>query len=245
MIYLVNVTKCEDFFNVSSARYHAAILKMKELIADHGGQVMAFNGRYYNAYSEMDHAFWWDKQRSGGPIVEQATHFCDLARFLVGEVNMSSVRAECLRDRGPNTPGHLSSIPAGCEETIALEKRIPRVTMATWRFESGAVGSLMHAVAMHGKVYDTYLEVLLDGLRLTLHQPYTPDCRLLVRDGRSGSDVERAYSYGDDDPYERELRVFLDAVKSGQTQGIASPHDDAAQTYKFTWAIRNASESGK
>ena len=54
---------------------------MKELIASHGGKVMAFNARFYIVYNEIDRAFWWDMDKSGGPIVEQATHFLDLARL--------------------------------------------------------------------------------------------------------------------------------------------------------------------
>ena len=80
----------------------------------------------------------------------------------------------------------------------------------------------------------------MDGLRMTLYEPYHPECKLLVRDNKS--DYEVSYEYGTDDPYETEMRVFLDAVKSGDAAKIASSYSDAAESYNFTWTIRRAGE---
>ena len=224
------------------SRYHAAVLKMKELIAAHGGKVMLCNLRYYMAYSEADHVFWWDKTMSGGPIVEQATHFCDLARFLVGEVDLHTIQVQCLKDTDAGGAGKLSKVASRCEDNISPDARIPRVTMATWRFKDAGLGNLTHAVALHGKQYETHLEVVLDGLRVALVEPYTTDCHLRVRDGRTGVDEDVVYHYGDDDPYEREISTFLEAVRSGDDSAIASTYEDAAKTYELTWAIRNKCE---
>ena len=56
---------------------------MKQLMQSHGGPVMAWNGKYHFAYSEDARAFWWSKSNTGGPMVEQATHFIDLARYVL------------------------------------------------------------------------------------------------------------------------------------------------------------------
>src|SRR5690554_7998672 len=69
-----------------------AVLKMRSLI-DQFGIPKAFNARYNCAYSTISKDMWWDMNRSGGPIIEQMTHFCDLARFLVGEVDLHSIKA--------------------------------------------------------------------------------------------------------------------------------------------------------
>lgn len=221
-------------------RYHAAVMKMKELIAAHGGKVISFNGRYYNAYSEMRKNFWWDVSLSGGPIVEQATHFCDLARYLCGDIKEESIQATCLRGDDPSEAGKLSHFRHPCEDGIPEEKRPPRVCTAMWRFEEGGVGTIMHTIALHGKKYESHIDVLMDGLRMTLYEPYHPECTLRVR--KSGSDEEVVTPYGDDDPYKRELDVFFDAVSSGNAEGVKSPYSDAAKTYNFTWAIRRAYE---
>lgn len=217
---------------------------MKELIQKHGGKVMAFVGHYYLAYSELDHAFWWDIRSSGGPIVEQATHFCDLARFLVGEVDLDSIQAMTLKEADEGQAGVLQKIKteSGCEVGISSADKIPRVTMATWRFQDGGLGSLTHAVALQGKKYESSLDILMDGLRMTLHEPYHPKCKLLVRDGSTGSDDVEVYDFGKEDLYLPELRVFLEAVRNGDCSSIASPYSDATRTYDLTWAIRRAGE---
>lgn len=213
---------------------------MKELITAHGGKVIAFNCRYYNAYSEMRKNFWWDVDASGGPIVEQATHFCDLARFLCGDIKDGSVQASCLPATDPSGAGKLSSFKHPCEEGVPEERLPPRTCAAMWRFEEGGLGTVMHAIALHGEKYESQIDVLMDGLRMTLYEPYHPECSLRVR--KSGSDDEEVIPYGTDDPYRRELEVFFDAVRTGNADGVRSPYSDAAKTYNFTWAIRRAYE---
>lgn len=90
-------------------RYSKAVLKMKEIIKEHGPP-KAFNARYNCAYSTISKDMWWDLNSSGifavttnfanaitlkgGPIIEQATHFCDLARFLMSDdVDLSTLKA--------------------------------------------------------------------------------------------------------------------------------------------------------
>ena len=68
---------------------------MKELIQKHGGKVMSFEARYYYAYSDNSNPYWWNASQSGGPVVEQATHFCDIARYLAGDIDESTIHTLC------------------------------------------------------------------------------------------------------------------------------------------------------
>ena len=215
---------------------------MKDLIHEHGGKVMALNARYYVAYSEMDHPFWWDVSKSGGPIVEQATHFCDLARFLVGEIKPGSLQVTTLRENDGTGAGKLSSVNKTCEAGVAEENKVPRVTSALWRFVEAGIGSLMHVVALHGKRYESHIDVMMDGLRMTLHEPYLPECVLRVRSSKNGN-KEEVFEFGAEDPYLTQMRVFLDAVRTGDNGQVASSYSDAAKTYNMTWAIKRASEA--
>ena len=52
------------------------------------------------------------------------------------------------------------------ETAIKPENRIPRVTAATWKYESGAVGSFTHVVGLQGTNYSCELEVFADGYSL-------------------------------------------------------------------------------
>jgi predicted dehydrogenase len=84
---------------------------------------------------------------SGGPIVEQCTHFADLARFIAGEVKLDTLTAIAIgapsSDNDHAGPGFLSLLPndvvsgKSVEAGLPAEFRVPRLTAAHWRFESG------------------------------------------------------------------------------------------------------------
>lgn len=220
-------------------RYHAAVDKLCDLLR--GRKVMVLGASYNCAYSQIDHLFWWDTTRSGGPIVEQATHFCDLVRYIAGEVEWSSVKGCSIpASDAPASAGYLSALPTVVQETaIPLEKQVSRATACCWKFEHGGLGTLTHGVTLHGQRYEATIEVWCDGLRLTLEDLYFPECRLRVRE--SGSDQETVYSFPYADPYLEEDRAFLAAVRARDTSLIRSSYEDAAKTYQFSWALRRAS----
>jgi hypothetical protein len=86
--------------------------------------------------------------------------------------------------------GALSVIPVD-ENAIAEDDRIPRVTSATWKYETGAVGSLTHALVLQGTKYSCELEVYADGYQLKLIDPYNaPELRVRTPDG----DDEQVYT---------------------------------------------------
>ena len=166
-------------------RYHPAISKMKSILQQHGRPVMGINARYTCAYSMSTNVVWWNKAKSGGPVVEQATHFCDILRYLCGEVDTRTISALAIPASDDDfDPGYLSKMnPDLKENSTSREFRVPRMTVAHWKFSSGAVGSLTHVVALHGDRYDTAIDVWTDGLRLELVDPYFPECQLKVRLG--------------------------------------------------------------
>lgn len=223
-------------------RYSRAVEAMREILSETPGGARAVMARYDCAYSEIASKVWWDLRRTGGAIVEQATHFCDLARFLGGEADLSTVVG--VQIAAAEQAGRLSDIPDGpdgkpIDAEIPPAQRIPRATAAVWKFETGAVGSLTHGVLLHRQKYESELEMWGDGLRMVLSDPYG-DCRLLVR--RPGQEQTQTLNFADDDPYLTEDRVFLQAVGSGDTSAIRSTYADAAKTHELTWAIRRASE---
>ena len=65
-----------------------------------------------------------------GPIVEQATHFCDLVRYLGGEVRPESLQGLCVPYSGePASAGYLTAVPGNIREASLLpSQRIPRFT---------------------------------------------------------------------------------------------------------------------
>ena len=174
--------------------------------------------------------------------MEQATHFCDLLRYFAGEVNLASIQATSIPPGTTESSiGYLSKVPAVVnEESIPVEQRIPRVTSANWKFESGSIGCLTHGLILWSKRYEASIDIWADGLRITLEEPYFPECKLRVR--RGYTDQEEVLTYPDVDPYLEEDRLFLEAVRTGNHDLIRSSYVDAARTYEMSWAIHRASE---
>lgn len=128
------------------------------------------------------------------------------------------------------------------------ENRIPRVTSASWKYKSGAVGSLVHAVCLHDFDYEVEFVVIADGYRLKLVDPYGKP-RLYVR--APGSPDESQYRslrarqtklslfaaitrFDDDDPFETEMAVVIKAAEDpSHSKDILSSYIDAVQTYEF------------
>ncbi|KAH9946084.1 putative oxidoreductase C terminal-domain-containing protein [Epithele typhae] len=224
-------------------RYLRAVQMMKQIINDNNLTVMATIARYACAYEAIAKPDWWDKSKSAGPIIEQGTHFCDLSRYFGGEVDMSTVSAHSL-DWDENA-GQLSKMSID-ESAIPPENRIPRVTAATWKYDSGAVGSFTHLCALQGHDYSCELEVYADGYQLKLVNPYVQPV-LYIR--RPGSDLEETHRFPDDDPFFSEISVLIDNIEDieedPETAQILSTFEDACKTYELTWAIRLASERSR
>ena len=205
---------------------------------------MAWNARYYFAYTEGINKYWFNSDFSGGPIVEQATHFCDLSRYVVGDVDMSSLSTVMLKDNDPSGAGKLSHTQ-DFEDELASEKRIPRVTISHWKFENGGVGTMMHSVALGGSRYEANIDVQLDGLKMSLIEPYDDTCTLRVRsmfDGQPNKDQEFKFTFDKDDYYLTEMQCFMSAAKNRDQSLIRSSYEDALKTYELTWAIRSGGE---
>jgi predicted dehydrogenase len=161
---------------------------------------------------ETPGAEWWARQsRSGGQIVEQATHIFDLARFLAGEL----------------------------EPIAATGRRVPRaahpgsdiqdVTQTSLRFASGAVGAIS-TTSLLDTVHRVEIEAISEHTALTLE---VLDARLSVRRGSEIVIHRPASTF--ETPYERQDRAFIDAVQ-GKPNRIRSPYADALLTHRATLA---------
>lgn len=224
-------------------RYLKAVQMMKQIIEENNLTVMTTIARYACAYQAIAKPDWWNKSKSYGPVIEQGTHFCDLSRYFGGDVDISTVQAHALE--WDEAAGQLSKMSID-ESKISPENRIPRVTSATWKYESGAVGSFSHVVALQGTDYSCELEVYADGYSLKLVNPYVQPV-LHVR--RPGDDKEQVYNFPDDDPFFSEISNFIDIIEDIEEEPdaalILSTYDDAVRSYELTWAIREASEKSR
>ncbi|KAI0820465.1 putative oxidoreductase C terminal-domain-containing protein [Trametes gibbosa] len=222
-------------------RYLKAVQMVKDIIAAKRLVVMGTNARYVMAYEWARKPAWWDKALSGGPIIEQATHFCDLSRYFGGDVDLPSVVAHTVQAHEP--PGRLSAKRFD-EDLIPPDRCLPRLTSATWKYTNGAVGTLTHVIALHGNTYDTEFEVYADGYRFKLVDPYGTPKLYIRRPDVAGEGECEVHTFAGDDPFYTELATFIDVMKQQKPkERILSPYEDAIKTYELTWAIRRASEA--
>ncbi|MEV1146594.1 Gfo/Idh/MocA family oxidoreductase, partial [Micromonospora sp. NPDC049799] len=134
-------------------RYLPVVDRARELLADR--PIRMVSGAWLDKVPPV--AWWSQRDRSGGPVVEQAAHVLDLIRLLAGEV--AEVTAY-----GDGTPPPVDGAD------------IDSVTTAALRFAGGAVGTLSAACVLGWK-HRAGLEILADGLALSLAEE-----GLVVRD---------------------------------------------------------------
>ncbi|PWN19923.1 hypothetical protein BCV69DRAFT_283450 [Microstroma glucosiphilum] len=223
-------------------RYLSPVAKIRSVLAEHNLVPMCVSARYFMAYPLAVNAQWWTKSIWGGPVVEQATHFVDLVRFLAGsdvgnEVVMDTVQASSVEwDEDAGVLG-----AQGFDESLIQEdQRIPRLTTAFWKHQRGTVATLTHGVALQGAEYSTEIEILADGWRFKLQEAYSTCPTLTIRSPASNDDT--IIEYPNEDPFATEFQVIVDALDGQSDQQPLSSWTDALQTYKLTWAIRRASE---
>jgi predicted dehydrogenase len=215
-------------------RYTKVMDRAKQVLAESGVKPRHIILRYDCAYSEIRKRDWWDTKKAGGPIVEQATHFADAARYLGGEVVMNTLSAIALSPRLKLVDAPIAPDGRPSEEGVPMKRRIPRTHSAHWAFKGGCLGTLTHGLLLHKARFETDIDVWGDGLHIHIEDPYH-NMRIRIR--RPGSEQHEVQDFKDDDPYLTELEVFLRAVSIKDPSGIRSPYEDAIKTYGLTWAI--------
>jgi len=109
----------------------------------------------------------------GAAVVSQATHICDLARYLSPPPIIDSLHVHTVEHSDPAGKVSLDWDEKGL---IRPENRIPRITNAIWRCEGGSTGHLLHGVALAGEFFSVYdkrkgSDFSRGGLRLRARRP--------------------------------------------------------------------------
>ena len=171
----------------------------------------------------LAHASWWDKvppvpwwlhrDRSGGQIMEQATHLLDLMRFLVGEP--VTVAAHIAADPGRD--------PA----------LVDTATVATLRFDTGAVGTLSSTCLLRWKQAASLI-LIGDGVVVEVGETET-----VIRRGEETEVVADAGV-----SKERVDAEFCTAVRTGEASAVRAPYAEALRTHRVGHALDRSVRSG-
>lgn len=191
-------------------RYLDTVDEARRLLAGNPAHLMS--GYWLDQTPPPD---WWRRtDRSGGQMVEQATHVIDLARFLAGDV-VEVFGLAAHRDRA-DFPG----------------ADVATASTAALRFASGAIANLS-ATCLLRWTHRVGLHVFADGLALELSEH-----DIMVDVGR-GRPVRGA----EGDPVWRQDRAFLDAVMGGENR-IRTSYAEAVRTHLVALAIAQSARTG-
>lgn len=192
-------------------RYLEVVDRARAFLADR--PVRLVSGSWLDKVPPVD---WWARRdRSGGPVVEQAAHVLDLTRLLAGEVTQVAAYGD-----------GLPPLVDGAD--------IDGVTTAALRFAGGAVGTLTSACVLDWK-HCAALEIVADGVVLRVGED-----ELTVREGdrehRFRGDPHAARVAVD--------RAFVDAVR-GVGDDIRVPYAQALRTHRLACAVAESVSTGR
>lgn len=160
---------------------------------------------------------WWPvMSKSGGQVVEQATHVVDLMRYLAGEVRQvfaSYALRVFTRTTGWDIPDY---------SVVALD------------FASGAVGSL-HASAAYPTGWDTGVRVAAEDLEL--------ECTFSSLRVTRGDETREIRSQ--EDATLLADQAFVRSVQKGRPIGIRSSYADGVKTLAVTLAANESAARGE
>lgn len=191
-------------------RYLDTVQRLKEYIIDK--TVAMVRGYYLTMF--VSTPWWRDMSKSGGQLVEQATHIVDLMRYFAGDV------------------GKVSADMALCAMHDVEGLNIPDVGSVNVVFTSGAIGHM--ATSFTQPDHRSGVEILgrdfravIDGTTLSIAEG---DCTTTYR-----SSV---------DFYKEQDDAFIEAVKTGNPSLILAPFKEAVKTLQITLAANESAKSG-
>jgi myo-inositol 2-dehydrogenase / D-chiro-inositol 1-dehydrogenase len=159
---------------------------------------------------------WWGRvDEGGGQVVEQATHFYDLARHLVGEAQV--LGAVSTRDPAASPP--------------AID--VVDATASLLRFDGGAIGSFANTWRLASS--DIEIEFVSDDLLITLRPEPERGQGGWHATFDDGGAVEHVPAGRD--PYDVQAEAFLDAVATRDRTRVLSSYEDALRTDRLTRAV--------
>jgi predicted dehydrogenase len=207
-----------------------SVLKLREAMADDRVHlIQSFYGCDVSLTMGLPKWFY-DKSKSGGMLIDQATHNLDLLRYFFGEVREVRGSAE--------NPVHRKKPGYTVEETLAL----------ALHFEKGVVGSHIHTWVGDGWRNEMFFvgekrlyRLNLGRGRLVIEGPdahlKSAAKRLHLRKNAHGhlcfeQDQSRFYHYEND--------VFLQQVRSGKWRENPSDYADGLKTLQLTYTCDRA-----
>lgn len=159
---------------------------------------------------------WWREMgKSGGQLVEQATHTLDMMRYLAGDIEKVYAQMALLVSRDvPNID-------------------IPDVSSISMAFQSGALGHLDTCFIQPD--HRTNVEIMGKDFRVTIDGK-----QLTIMDEDGTRTTESTV-----DMYAKQDQAFITAILTGDRSLVLSPYESAKKTLEVTLAANQSVQLGK
>lgn len=193
-------------------RYSEAVRRATELIGDR--TLALIDARWWCGVPGDEDHWWRVKAKSGGQIVEQATHTYDLVRYFAGDVE--------------------TVYATGGKRVRVEELDFEDSTSASMRHENGVTSHVSATSA--SPTGDRGFQLVGDGFQLSL-DPAAGTLSGVV-------DGEEIDFEGSSERYEPEMDAFVEAVETRDDAGLLSPYADARKTFETTLAAERSLASG-
>ncbi len=198
-------------------RYGAGVQAAHNFMKDKTASYL--EGHWYGGF--VGAPWWRQMELSGGQLVEQTTHIVDMARFVAGEVK--------------------TVYAAGSTGAMTDKENydIHDVSIATMKFESGAVGNIVSGciAEKHGA----------DEMGLTVKGR---NFHVTARENSASWESENDTGEVNTPPRHKYLHnsgddAFIEALQTGNQDVILSDYRSGVQTLAITLAANESMENGK
>ncbi|MGP4066419.1 Gfo/Idh/MocA family protein [Oceanobacillus sp. M65] len=192
-------------------RYLDTIVKAKEYLRDK--QISMVRGHYLTSF--VNTPWYREMKKSGGQLVEQATHIVDIIRYLAGDI--ITVHA----DMSLITPLGIPNID------------IPDVTSVNFLMKSGAVGHLDASFIQPD--HRIGLELLGNNFRLS----FDGSNLTIVEEDLTITHHTKVNFYEEQD------KAFIEAVRTKNKKYILSDYENGLNTLRVTLAANESQKKQK
>lgn len=187
-------------------RYYASVNAAREVLAN--STVGLASGYYWCGTGRAQMGNWWgDRAKSGGQLVEQATHTLDMMRYLVGEID----EVFCYEAQRQFTSGQTTN---------------PDITAMAMRFANGAAGTMSCVSSLSTTDgFSNVLDITFDDQYLR----WSPASVVVKHEGKekeaSGKTTFKSADH-----------AFIEAVRLKDQSLILSDYDEGLRTVAVTLA---------
>ncbi|MCD6408385.1 Gfo/Idh/MocA family oxidoreductase [bacterium] len=194
-------------------RYFDVVDKLKEILKNE--QPAIIRGRYYGQVPGEGKGWYSKKGKSGGQLVEQATHIVDMMRYLVGEIEeIYGYKFE------------------GINREIYEGYNVEDASTLVMKFENGIIGNLTCTWLWKG--YESEVEIV--GKKIMIN--YRINQVVVDRICRKETYISEV------DPMLEEDRSFIKAVYENNPKLIKSDYCDGVKTLRVTLKAHECFEKG-